>query len=223
MRPKATNTDLLTTHNVMVYIHNWFVHWLKELKNDIIVSIRTDISQKSTHQWHQAALGKISTTANGWSANNTKASFLGITAHWIEVKNGKWKMCAEVVGFQAISGDHGGENLGWYLMGLCDWIGICNKNGLKVRSGVAFSNINQITHNNDSFRVLLWTIPQAMAQSVRLSRLSISGTNLRSGMLMKINTHKFLIFGGSVIIAQTFQVPCSCCESWGHSCDGPYH
>ena len=50
MRPKATNTDLLTTHNVMVYIHNWFVHWLKELKNDIIVSIRTDISQKSTHQ-----------------------------------------------------------------------------------------------------------------------------------------------------------------------------
>ena len=81
-----------------------------------------------------------------------------MTAHWIEVKNGKWKMHAEVVGFQAISDDHEGENLGRYLMGLCDRIGICNENGLKVRSGVTFSNINQITHNNDSFRVLLWTI-----------------------------------------------------------------
>jgi hypothetical protein len=59
-----------------------------------------------------------------------------MTAHWIEVKNRKWKMRTEVVGFQGISGDHGGVNLGRYFMGLCDRIGICNAEGLKVRSGI---------------------------------------------------------------------------------------
>lgn len=43
MRPKATNADLPTTHDVTVYVHNQFVNWLKELKEQITVSIRTDI------------------------------------------------------------------------------------------------------------------------------------------------------------------------------------
>jgi hypothetical protein len=80
----------------------------------------------------QAALGKISSTADGWSADTTKAVFLGMTAHWIDVKDGKWKMRSEVVGFKAISGDHGGDNLGHYFMGLCDRVGICNQDGSKV-------------------------------------------------------------------------------------------
>jgi hypothetical protein len=37
--------------------------------------------------------------------------FLGMTAHWIEVKEKKWKIRAEVIGFKAISGTHSGENL----------------------------------------------------------------------------------------------------------------
>jgi hypothetical protein len=45
-------------------------------------------------------------------------------------------MRTEVVGFQGISGDHGGVNLGRYFMGLCDRIGICNAEGSKVRSGI---------------------------------------------------------------------------------------
>ena len=55
-----------------------------------------------------------------------------MTAHWIDVKDGKWKMRSEVVGFKAISGDHGGDNLGRYFMGLCDRVGICNQDGSKV-------------------------------------------------------------------------------------------
>jgi hypothetical protein len=64
-------------------------------------------------------------TADGWSADNTKAAFLGMTVHWIEVKNKQWTLRSEVVGFRGISGGHDGSNLGNYFMGLCDRDGIC--------------------------------------------------------------------------------------------------
>ena len=83
-------------------------------------------------QGQQNAPGKISSTADGWTADTTKASFLGMTAHWIEVKEGKWKLRSEVVGFKSILGDHSGWNLGRYFMGLCDRVGICDKDGSKV-------------------------------------------------------------------------------------------
>jgi hypothetical protein len=51
-----------------------------------------------THKiFAQAAPGKISATADGWTTNNTKVSSLGMTAHWIEVKDGKWKLQSEVL------------------------------------------------------------------------------------------------------------------------------
>jgi hypothetical protein len=78
------------------------------------------------------APGQISSTADGWTADTTKASFLGMTAHWIEVKEGKWKLRSEVIGFKPVSGDHSGWNLGRYIMGLCDRVGICNQDGSKV-------------------------------------------------------------------------------------------
>jgi hypothetical protein len=58
--------------------------------------------------------------------------FLGMTAHWIEVNDGKWKMRSEVIGFKAISGAHSGENLGRYAVGLLDRVGIMSKNTSKV-------------------------------------------------------------------------------------------
>ena len=64
----------------------------------------------------------------------TKALFLGMTAHWIEVKEEMWKLRLEVVGFKPISGDHSEWNLGQYIVGLCDRIGICNPDALKVGS-----------------------------------------------------------------------------------------
>jgi hypothetical protein len=50
-----------------------------------------------------------------------------MTAHWVEVKEQKWKMRAEVIGFKALSGTHSGENLGRYAVGLLDRVGIMDK------------------------------------------------------------------------------------------------
>jgi hypothetical protein len=58
-----------------------------------------------------------------------------LTAHWIEVIDEKWKLRSEVIGFQPISGEHSGENLGRYFVGLCDRVGIMSKNESKVRFG----------------------------------------------------------------------------------------
>ena len=47
--------------------------------------------------------GRISTMADMWSADTTKAAFLGVTGHWIEVKKETrketWEMHLEVIGF----------------------------------------------------------------------------------------------------------------------------
>jgi uncharacterized membrane protein YtjA (UPF0391 family) len=59
-------------------------------------------------------------------------SFQGMTAHWIEVKDGKWKMRAAVIGFKGIPGAHDGDNLGRYSMGLLNCVGITSKTGSKV-------------------------------------------------------------------------------------------
>jgi hypothetical protein len=74
----------------------------------------------------------VSITADGWSVDTTKMGFLGMTTHWIEVKEGKWKLRAEVIGFKGISGAHTGENLGRYAVGLLDRVGIMEKMHLKV-------------------------------------------------------------------------------------------
>lgn len=80
----------------------------------------------------QTAPGKVSITMDGWSADTTKMSFQGMSAHWIEVKDGKWKMRASVIGFKGLSGAHSGENLGRYAVGLLDRVGIMNNKASKV-------------------------------------------------------------------------------------------
>ena len=79
------------------------------------------------------APGMVSTTADGWSVDTTHASFLGVTGHWMEVINRKWKLCSEVIGFRGASGEHSGENLGQYFMGVCEQVGIINAKKSKVR------------------------------------------------------------------------------------------
>jgi hypothetical protein len=115
MRPRSTTSDLPSTHDVKVYLHNEFVKHMKDLKDEI-----------------KAAPGKVSITADGWSTDNTKMGFMGMTAHWIQVKDGKWKMRAAVIRFKALSGTHSGENLGRYAVGLLDRIGIMDKSGSKA-------------------------------------------------------------------------------------------
>lgn len=70
--------------------------------------------------------------------------FLGVTAHWIEVKDGKWKMRAAVIGFKAITGAHDGENLGRYTVGLLDRVGIMDKKRTKVSFLRRFSHIGDV-------------------------------------------------------------------------------
>ena len=53
--------------------------------------------------------------------------FQGMTGHWIEVKDRKWKLRAAVIGFKALSGEHSGENLSRYVVGLLDHVGIMDK------------------------------------------------------------------------------------------------
>jgi hypothetical protein len=91
----------------------------------------------------QDAPGKISTTADGWTADNSKASFLGVTAHWMDIKDGKWSLRSEVIGFKGVSGQHSGANLGRYFIGLCDRVGICNKERSKVRNSIDISMIGK--------------------------------------------------------------------------------
>ena len=69
-----------------------------------------------------------------------------MTAHWIQVVEGKWKLRAAVIGFKALSGAHSGENLGRYAVGLLDRVGIMDKTGSKASCSVfpAFRNISLI-------------------------------------------------------------------------------
>lgn len=62
-------------------------------------------------------------------------------AHWIEVKEGMWKLRSEVVGFKPISGDHSGWNLGCYIVGLCECVRICTQDVSKV---IYYSLFNKI-------------------------------------------------------------------------------
>ena len=41
IRPKMTQKDLPSRHNIKVYIYNEFVEWLKMLKAEILVSYKT--------------------------------------------------------------------------------------------------------------------------------------------------------------------------------------
>ena len=61
-----------------------------------------------------------------------KMGFLGMTAHWIEVKEEIWTMRAEVIGFKVLSGTHSRENLGRYMVGLFDHVGIMSEKELKA-------------------------------------------------------------------------------------------
>ena len=122
MRLKSSLQDLPKTCDVVSHLHNEFVKWLVQLKNEIMVSGHSNkLTQDST--FFQTSPGKISMTAKMWTVDTTKAAFLGVTAHWIEVKKGHeeiWTMCSEVIGFRTVSGDHSGKNLGQYFVGVCD-------------------------------------------------------------------------------------------------------
>jgi len=56
-----------------------------------------------------------------------------VTGHWIDVKDGKWELRSEVIGFRSISGEHSGANLGRHFIGICERVGIIDVQTSKVR------------------------------------------------------------------------------------------
>jgi hypothetical protein len=71
--------------------------------------------------------------ADSWTASTTKAGFLGVTGNWVDVKDGKWTLRSEVIIFHGISGDHSGGTLRRYFLGMCERVGIVDKEMSKVR------------------------------------------------------------------------------------------
>ena len=71
--------------------------------------------------------------------------FLGMTAHWIEVKDNVWKLRSEVIIFKALSGAHTRENLGRYAIGLLDRVGIMDKKRSKV--GHVLTSCHNLSHS----------------------------------------------------------------------------
>ena len=99
-------------------------------------------------------VGRVSTTTDLWSVDQTQISFMGITAHWIETnpKNGDWVLSSTVIAFRAISGSHDGANLGRYFLGLCERTGIINNSDSKVHQwNLALS----LTHHTDCVYIQL--------------------------------------------------------------------
>ena len=95
-----------------------------------------------------------------------------MTAHWIQVNDEKWTMRAEVVRFKAVSGDHGGRNLGCYFMGLCNCVGICNQDGSKVcDTDVGDSSLLMRTH-----AIILITVIYVQLQAITLDNTSSNTT-----------------------------------------------
>ncbi|KIK91455.1 hypothetical protein PAXRUDRAFT_149473, partial [Paxillus rubicundulus Ve08.2h10] len=83
--PTATKVDLPSTHGISSYLHKSFVRFIDQLKAEL---------------W-SAATGCISTTTDLWSVGQTKATFLGITTHWIMVDEEalNWTLCMKVIAF----------------------------------------------------------------------------------------------------------------------------
>lgn len=138
MRPKSTKLDLPSTHDVNIYIHNAFAAFFKQLKENLAVSQSNYLFSPSNRLPYQSnSIGRISATMDLWSVNQTKATFLGITAHWIDgtinsSNTSKWTLQTEVITFRGVVGAHTGDNLGHYFVGLCEQVGIISHGSSKV-------------------------------------------------------------------------------------------
>lgn len=135
MRPNATKADVPSSHDITTYIHNEFVSFIKQLKVEIQVSYSfTFFSMALTTSEQSPSTGRVSTTMDLWSVDQTKASFLGITAHWITIdeSSAKWSLRSQVVAFRAFSGAHTGENIARYFVGLCERAGIITSPSSKL-------------------------------------------------------------------------------------------
>jgi hypothetical protein len=134
MRPRTLKSDLPSAYDVKMSLNNEFVDYLNKLKVKITVKNFSQVSmiwKKLTNA--QNLPGKVSLTVDGWTADTTKEGFLGITGHWIDVtEKGEWELESKILALRGLSGDHGGKNLGRYVVGLCDRVGVIGNKESKV-------------------------------------------------------------------------------------------
>ena len=80
----------------------------------------------------QSNTGVISITTDGWTIKTTKEGILGMTAHWIHIEEEKWTLKVAVIGFKVTIGGHDGDNIGRYMVGITDRVGITSKTDANV-------------------------------------------------------------------------------------------
>lgn len=144
-----------------------------------------------------------------------------MTAHWIEVKDDKWTLRSEVVGFQAISGGHDGNNLGRYFMGLCDRVGICGPNESKVCC-ILCLRVLQASHDPTSCNPSHWITRRPMERSAKLFNIC-TRAETQSGMRAKINLCTYFLVQQSNLLFKNFQVPGTCRQSGKYRRNGTHH
>lgn len=136
MRPNATKADIPSSHDISTFVHNEFVDFIKQLKEEIQVSRIFSPFSSGAHTFNKQSpsTGRVSTTMDLWSVEQTKAAFLGITAHWIQVDESptKWTLRSQVIAFRAFSGVHSGDNIARYFIGLSERAGIITSTSSKL-------------------------------------------------------------------------------------------
>lgn len=123
MRPSTKSRELASAHQVTSYLHNQFVHALKEQKKEI-----------------EGIIGLVATCGDMWSSPNNKMPYFGAMGSYILLVPQKderpaWELRTTILGFCSVEGAHNGDNLGWYYFGICRRSGIINveKKVSKVR------------------------------------------------------------------------------------------
>ncbi len=130
-----------------------------------------------------------------------------MTAHWIQVVEGKWKLRLVVIGFKGLSGSHSGENLGRYAVGLLDRVGIMHKTGSKA--SIVMSQFLSLIPPVQSFSQRHSIIQETITQLARLSKMSTS-VGACSGIVTSDSCRTLIHLSH-----------CPCIESLSsHSCSG---
>ena len=196
MRMKTITKELPSTHNVWVYVHNKFVEHLRSLKKAFMVSGWQICNKKHTTPAIKHAPGKISITADGWTADTTSHAFLGMTAHWIDVETQEvedgmtkevWTLQSAMIGFHGISGGHDGGNMGRYFMGVTDRVGITGKNHSKVTCTVHLLPVLELMISFPSCLSQHLITHQATERLARPSKRSTTSASWNNGTLRRIN------------------------------------
>lgn len=83
------------------------------------------------------APGKVCLTYDGWTSA-VMTAYLAVTVHYID---SEWKLQAELLTFDELSGSHTGENTGQVLYNILNATGIKDKVSLNLVSFIFYANI----------------------------------------------------------------------------------